>query len=63
MFTPRIARSLSAIKPRVISPNMLVQRREIKAYTKNTLVEMKKRSRDFDLIPHKERHRREWIDW
>lgn len=27
------------------------------------LREMKSRSRDFDVVPHKLRHRREWLDW
>ncbi|XP_053210446.1 39S ribosomal protein L44, mitochondrial-like [Panonychus citri] len=63
MLSSRVLRSLSLLKPRVSSVNTFVERREIKTWLKNTLVEMKDRDRDFDLIPHKQRHRREWIDW
>uniref|UniRef100_T1KY58 Large ribosomal subunit protein mL44 n=2 Tax=Tetranychus urticae TaxID=32264 RepID=T1KY58_TETUR len=40
-----------------------VEKRGIKTWLSNTLREMKDRNRDFDLVPHKKRHKREWVNW
>ena len=43
-----------------------VNQQQVRCITRGrvrVLREMKSRSRDFDAVPHKLRHRREWLDW
>lgn len=43
--------------------NNYQQKRSITRGRVNVLKEMKIRAKNFDLMPHKLRHRREWLDW
>lgn len=39
------------------------QKRTLTRGRTKVLREMKSRSKDFDIVPHKMRHRKEWLDW